>query len=213
MGTSSGKGSPPRPAGSEAREILVPHSAEIRPVTAVKFLLMQSSIGQLQQVGFFARYAEIIDPKVLERIRSGLASEWAPVALAEAHYQACDSMGLSDEELRSLGQRVGDRLQETSLVWAAKGRPTVDVFEASKALIRMWPRHYQGGSVQAVKLGPNNLLYELCSFRLNRFRHYRVGQLAVFRAAYEALGVHLQSARIASYSAAKDEVHVSVVWP
>ena len=212
MGTSSEKGAPSPPAGSEAREILVAHAGEIRPVTAVKFLLMQSSIAQLEQGGLFARYAEVVEPKVLARIRSGLASEWAPVELAEAHYQACDGMGLSDEQLRGVGQRVGDRLQETTLVWSGKGRPAVDVFEASKALIRMWPRHYQGGSVQAIKLGPNNLLYELCSFRLNRFRHYRVGQLAVFRAAYEAIGVQLQSARILSYSAPKDEVHVSVSW-
>ena len=210
MSDSSGKRALATQA-TETREIVIPHAGDIQPVTAVKGLLLQSSLNQLQLAGHFDAYTRIANPTALKRLRHLLASEWAPLELAEAHYETCELLGLSDEEIANLGRRVGDRLQETSLVSTAKKTPT-PVWSAVGALHRIWGRQYQGGSVQAVKLGPNECGFELCGFRLQRFRYCRLAQLSVLRATFEAVGAHVQSVRVASYSAAQDEVEIRIVW-
>lgn len=200
------------PTSAQAREIVIPHG-EIVPVSSVKHLLMQASLAQLERAGYLERYAACVDSEVLERLRAGLASEWSPIELAEAHYQACEMMGLSDDELTRLGQRVGDRLQQTSLVApAVKDGASGAVWASFGALYRIWARHYQGGSVQVERPAPNECVLELCGFKLTRFRYYRVGQLGVLRAAFEAIGAEVQSVRVLGYRAAQDEARISIVW-
>lgn len=198
----------------ETNEIIVPHGADISPVTAVKIVVLQSSLTQLENGGHLDRYVRLVDPNVLERVRTSLASEWAPIEVAEAHYQACENLGLSDDELAELGRRVGDRLQATSLVSSAKKarESDFDFWSAGGSLHRMWARLYQGGSVQVVKVGSRAKVLELVGFRLGRYRYYRNAQLFALRAAHEALGARLESVRNLSYNAARDELRVRVAW-
>lgn len=202
------------PEDLETNEIIVPHGADIHPVTAVKNVVLLSSLTQLENGGHLERYTELVDPEVLERVRSGLATEWAPIELAEAHYQACDGLGLNDDELAELGRRVGDRLQATTLVSSAKKVRELgfDHWEAGGSLYRMWARLYQGGSVQVVKVAARAKVLELVGFRLGRYRYYRNAQLFVIRAAHEALGAHLESVRNLSYNAVRDEMRVRIAW-
>jgi len=52
------------PAYSKPR-IVVAHSTDSRPVTAVKNMLIQASLGQIQNAGFYERYSKLIEPQVL----------------------------------------------------------------------------------------------------------------------------------------------------
>jgi hypothetical protein len=151
---------------------------------------------------------------VLEELLGSLGPGWIPIELADAHYAACDKLSLTDEELSRLGRRVGDRVQEKALVSSAKRSAPIDYdhWALIGQLHRVWARIYQGGSVQAVKLGPKAMLLELRSFVLTRHRYYRHAKLAAICAAYVAVGAQLEVTRIVSYSAARDELVLRLSW-
>jgi hypothetical protein len=198
----------------EGREIIIPHEREIRPCTAVRNVVIQSSIAQLQDAGYYDRYLSIIDPQVLKDLLSSFSPGWTPIELAQAHYAACDKLELTQEEQAALGQRIGSRLQETVLVSAAKRTrdSAFDLWTATGQLHRMWARLYQGGSVQVVKLGPKDKLVELRAFSLSRYRYYRNAQLAGIGAAYEALGARVEWLKVVSYNLARDELTFHFSW-
>jgi len=205
---------PDEPKTSEGREIVFPHEREIRPCTAVRNVVIQSSLAQLQDAGYYERYLKLIDPKQLEELLSSLAPGWTPIDLAHAHYGACDKLGLTQDEVAKLGQRIGTRLQETALVSAAKRTRDADfdLWTAAGALYRMFARLYQGGSCQVIKLGPKDKLVEFRAFALSRHRYYRYAQLAGIGAAYEALGARLETLKIVSYNPAQDELSFRLSW-
>jgi hypothetical protein len=196
------------------REILIPHVATVLPLTAVRNVFLQSSLAGLKARGYFERYAQLIAPAVLSELQASLAPGWIPVELATAHYQACEGLMLSAEQLVEIGSQVGDRLQESVLVSSAKRvrEPGFDMWDAMLALHRMWARLYQGGSVQVVKLGPREKLIETRGFSLFRFHYYRQTSLAAIAAAYRALGADVTSVKIASYSAKTHDMVVRTSW-
>src|SRR5215471_15738818 len=102
-------------APTRKREIVVPHDAEIRPVTAMRSGLIQSSFTQLREHGYFERYAAHIDAGTLQELMSTLGPSWVPIELVDAHYRACDAMRLDKEEMDRMGQATGKRVRETSL--------------------------------------------------------------------------------------------------
>ncbi|MEY4508803.1 MAG: hypothetical protein RLZZ450_925 [Pseudomonadota bacterium] len=198
----------------EGREVLIPHAVDFTPVTAVKNRLLLASLDQLKKGGLYERYAAAVAPGVPEQIRASLAMNWAPVELALAHYQACDNMLLGAEAAQDIGARVGAHVQGTSLVSAAKKaqESRVELWAALPAIHRMWARYYQGGSAQIVKLGPMAMQVELRGYVLHKFRYFRNGQLAVVSASLTAVGTQLTSAKIASYSAGRDELALRFTW-
>ena len=199
---------------SGIREIVFPFDKDIQPCTAVRNVVIQSSLQQLQDNGYYDRYLKLIDPKLLEELMSSFAPGWTPIDLAHGHYSACEKLSLTQEEITKLGKRIGSRLQETALVSSAKRTRDADfdLWTAAGALYRMFPRLYQGGSCQVTKLGPKDKLIEFRSFALSRHRYYRLAQLAGIVSAYEALGVHIETAKIASYNPTRDELAFRISW-
>jgi hypothetical protein len=109
---------------------------------------------------------------------------------------------------------VGERVQDAVLVSLAKKvrKGDFDLWGAMLPLNRMWPRVFQGGSVQTVKAGPKEMVLEEWGFALNRYHYYRHGHIAALEATYTALGARLTGAKVESYSAVHDEMIVRVGW-
>lgn len=201
-----------RPEASKPEEIYA-HVPDAAPVSAVKGALLHTSIAQLKANEHYLRYLSLVDPTVPERIMTTLAISWIPIGLATAHYQACDNLMLSAEAINSLGVRVGDRMQQTSLAASARStQKNEEVWEHVGALHRMWARHYQGGSVRVVKLGPHDMQLEQRGFVINQFRYYRLAQLAAIGISFEAIGARMSTLRIVSYSAPRDELVMQLGW-
>ena len=137
-------------------ECLVAPPAVLEPVTQVRSTLLQSSINSLRTHGHYERYLTVVDPAYREVILGSLAPEWLPVAVAEAHYAACDALRLSPEEMQRIGEEVGDRIQGTFLGTIVKRArmlgltPWVllDHFE------RLWGRLMVGGGVAVYRTAP-----------------------------------------------------------
>jgi hypothetical protein len=196
------------------REVVIPHDPKAGPVSAVRNVLLQSSLGNLKASGYYDRYVQLIAPELLAQLLSSLGPGWIPVELASAHYEACENLMLSARELAKVGSQVGDRLQETALVSSAKKARDADfdLWEALSSLHRMWGRLYQGGSVQVVKLGAREKLLELRGFSLTRFHYFRQATLTAIGASYSALGPRMTSVRIQSYSPKTHEMVVRSSW-
>lgn len=200
---------------AETREILVPYDPAAGPVTAVRNVIIQESLNQLRTNQHFERYAKLIAADVLEQlIDLSLAPGWIPIELALAHYEACDNLMLTSEQFAVMGYAVGERVHGTMLVSSAKKArdPGYDPWSAEGALQRMWPRLFQGGSVQVVKLGPKAKLMEERGFRLNRYHYYRQAHLAAVMSTHSSLGIHDVQTKVESYSPARDELVVRVSW-
>jgi len=196
------------------REVIIPHLADVRPCSAIRNVVIQSSLAQLKEEGFYERYLKHIDPQKLEELKATFAPGWTPIALAHEHYQACEDIGLTEEEIARLGQRIGWRLHETTLVHSAKRNPdpSFDLWEAAGALYRVWARTYEGGSCQVVKLGPKDKLVELKGFSLTRYRYYRVAQLHGIGSAYQRFGARLEMLKIVTYNPTGDELTFRFTW-
>lgn len=196
-----------------SREIVVPHTPGAGPVTAVRNVLIQSSLATLRANGYYHRYEQLIAPTVLEQLLASVGPGWLPIALADAHYAACDSLMLTQDELAKLGTGVGARVQETTLVSSAKrSRPAdFDLWSLGDALHRMWARHYQGGSVQVMRAGPCEKLLEMRGFSLTRHRYFRYGMLMVIAVCHKAVAP-ITAAKIESYSPKTNDLVVRVSW-
>ncbi|HEY2733204.1 MAG TPA: hypothetical protein VGI70_04430 [Polyangiales bacterium] len=195
-------------------EIVLAHDPNAVPATAVRNVLIQSSLTELKATGYYDRYAALIAPEVLTELAANLGPGWIPIELALAHYEACDKMNLSAEDFALLGARVGDRVQGAVLVTSAKKKrdEDFDLWNVEAQLHRMWARLFQGGSLQVVKLGPKMKLLQARGIRLNRYHYYRQGHLAALRATHSAIGVELTTLQIASYDEANDELTVRLGW-
>jgi hypothetical protein len=199
----------------ETREILVPHDASAGPLTAVRNVIIQASLAQLRSHGHYERYSALIAADTLAQLTSSsIAPGWIPVELAMAHYEACDNLMLSREQFAEMGNAVGERVHETVLVSSAKKARDVnyDPWSAEGPLQRMWPRLFQGGSVQTVRVGPKAKLMEERGFRLNAFHYYRQGHLAAVAATHRSLGTCDVETKVVSYSPARDELIIRVSW-
>jgi hypothetical protein len=199
---------------STQREIIYRHLADARPCSAVRNVVIQSSLAMLEEEGHYQSYLKHIDPKKLDELRSTLAPGWTPIALAHAHYQACDDLALTQDEIARLGQRIGQKLHDTTLVHSGKRNPGADfdLWEATGALYRTYARTYEGGSLQVVKLGPKDKLLELRGFSLSRHRYYRIAQLHGIAAGYQSFGVRLETMKIISYNPTADELTFRFTW-
>lgn len=197
-----------------APEVVIPHDPKAGPITAVRNALIQSSLANLKACGYYDRYERLIAPDVLTELLACLGPGWIPVALASAHYEACENMVLGAKELARLGSQVGERVQEAALVSSAKKSRDADfdLWDAASPLHRVWARLYQGGSVQVVKLGPREKLVELRGFTLARFNYYRQAMVTAIRASYTALGERTPTARLQSYNPKTHEMVVRSSW-
>jgi hypothetical protein len=195
-------------------EVLIPHEAGFQPLVAVRNTLIQASLGEVRDAGYYERYAMHVPADVLAELSSNLGPSWVPIELADAHYAACDAMRLTEDELRRIGEAVGVRVRQTSVVVPDKkdkdGR--VDPFAIVPQLYRVWKRVYQGGSVQVTKIGPAAELIELRGFSLNRHHYFRFANLAASVGVHEAVGVRIETAKILSYDASSHDVVIQLRW-
>lgn len=215
MGT---KPEPPRLSNLDANasrgEVLVEHDPTAGDVTEVRNLVIQSSLSELKQHGFYERYQKCIAPDVLDDLLSRVAPGWIPVELAVTHYQACEDMNLSNDELDSMGSSVGNRLQSATLVSSAKKTrdDDFDPWQIEAQLHRMWQRLYRGGSIQVIKVGTKEKQVEQRGFPMNRFRYYRNGVMMALAAAHTAVGLQVTSVRQDKYDPATNVVTLRLRW-
>jgi hypothetical protein len=198
----------------EQREVLFPHEPTRKPLTAVRRMLVHSSITELERLGYFERYSQLIRPESLARIKELIGPGSMPADLALEHYEACDQLGLSDDAIYAAGVRAGEKIGDALLVASAQVGPMADhtAWTLVGAFYRMSRRIYEGGSAQYVKLGPNTLQIEYRDNPLFSVRYYRVAYGGFLRQAFKSVGLEINDFVLSPYRRERAEIEARLRW-
>ena len=154
-----------------------PVARERVPVAhTVRSTLISSSQLSLREHGLYDRYVASLPAADHDRVLYVPAGTWLPLDAAIAHYAACESLDLGENEILSMGNAVGKATQRTALAMLLKtvkeaGATPMAFFTSS----RFWARLFAGGAVACFKLGPKEARFETVGVPLARFRYWRVG--------------------------------------
>ena len=198
----------------DEQEILFPHEPDAAPVTAVRRMLVHSSIREIQQLGYYEKYCDLIPPPSLEKIVELIGPGSMPIELALDHYKACDGIGLSDEMIYEAGVRAGENLGDALMV-ASKQLATSSengAWGMIGAFYRMSRRIYDGGSSQYTKLGPNSLQIEYKLNPLFSMRYYRIAYGGFIHRAFGNAGLAVEDFRLSAYAPRHAEIIARVRW-
>jgi hypothetical protein len=182
-------------------ECVIAAPAALRPVTAVRSTLLQSSLGSLRNRGHFDRYLTLVDPRYREVILGSLAPEWLPLGAALAHYDACQRLELSNQELMELGEDVGARIQGTFIGTIVRKARTIGLtpWVPLAQFQRLYERLMQGGGVALYRTAPKDCRIEVFELPLARFPYFRSAFCGVI-----ASGIKLGSGRAVTVRQASD---------
>lgn len=171
-------------------------------VDQVRSTLIQSSLNALRTHGHFARYEALLNIGYRERVLGSLGPEWLPLAAAEAHYDACDRLALTQEEILRIGEDVGDRIQGTFLGTLVRKARLVGLtpWLLLGQFERLWERLMTGGGVALYKTAPKDARVEIYGLPLARFAYFRAAFCGVISTgirlgAGRAVNVKVSSSR------------------
>jgi hypothetical protein len=168
--------------------------------THVRSTLLLSSIQSLKVRGLFERYAASLDEAHRRDILDAVAGVWLPMDVALAHYQACETLGLSPEEQTAIGRDVNLRVQGSVLGLLARTARDAGVtpWVVLASLGRLWQRTFDGGGgVEVHRTGPKDARVELVGLPLLRVPYFRHAFRGVFQGGLTPISqrayVHEQS--------------------
>jgi hypothetical protein len=199
---------------SRQHETLLEHVQNLRPVTAVRSTLLASSIGALRSRGHFEAYLARLDPAYRDAVLAENRPAWFPIAVAVAHYDACDRLELSVEEIQLMGWSVGARIETTFLHALAKGAQALGVtpWKLLGNFERLWARVLQNGSVSVVRTGQKDGFVEVRGVPLARFQYFRVAFAGVVSRAIEFGGGRAVRASVNGFDGDRGEISVVASW-
>jgi hypothetical protein len=196
----------------QGREILVAHEAQIAPVTHMRSTLVQMSLAGLRERGHFELWRERLEPAVRAEILESVGPQWLTVDLAFAHYTACDSLGLAQQEIEALGGMAGERMRNTFLgnILRMGNQIGITPFTPVPHVARAWPRGFQGGSLQVAKLGPKDCEFEVRGLSLGRIPYFREAYVGLLREAVRLFGARKSYAKVTRHLS--DNFAIMVSW-
>lgn len=142
--------------GSE--ETVLPFSAPPRTIpvaTAFRSTWISSSLESLRAAGHFERYRALLREHE-DAILSCVAGTWLPLAVARAHYLACEELKLTIDQQLTLRRGAGTQIREA---WLATFIATAEQKDSTPWTIlpllhRLWVRGVNGGAVGVFRTGP-----------------------------------------------------------
>ncbi len=154
-------------------------------VYAVRGSLIVASLDSLRHFQHYDRYLEALAPMWREQVVFCLASSWAPVELAMAHYAAHESLQLGPAELTAMGEFVSERAAGTFLGAVLRNSRANDLVGSAWTPLqefgRICERILQGGHVRVCPRSDNDALLEIRGVPMLRFEAFRQTVLALTR--------------------------------
>jgi len=139
-----------------------------------------SSLDALRANGHWDAYlASLCEHR--EQILSAVAGAWLPMDVARAHYQACDALRLSSEQVAAMLSR-GDIRRAWYAPYIALAKRARSPWEILFLLDRMWHRSVDGGGVSIVRLGDERAGIDYSGCELFDIAYFREGVRTVLAA-------------------------------
>ena len=199
----------------ETRNVVIPHDPARGPLTAVRRMLVHSSVAELQQGGVYERYCALIKPQTLERINELIGPGWMPIELVIEHYNALDRLGLSEADIYSAGLRAGAKMGDALLVAGTQvSGPSAErsPWAVIGAFSRMGRRIYEGGSSQYVKVAENKLVIEHRGNPLFAIGYYRIAHGGFMHKTFGDLGIELTDFKLSTYRHDGAQIDAKLSW-
>jgi hypothetical protein len=109
--------------GGMPLEVVLPLPRPLEPVRHLRSTLLRSSIESVRSRGRFDDYERALAPAHKETLLRAVAATWIAVDAANAHYAACDALGLSPEQQVLAGRGTFDGARDTLMGTALGPRP------------------------------------------------------------------------------------------
>ncbi len=156
----------------------------------VRSTLLSSAIVTLRERGHYDAYLAKLPAHRHDDIQSLVAGVWIAMPIAMDHYEACEAIGLSADEMVAVGAAVGHRIQASTLStltrlaagagatpWAGFG-----IYD------RLWKRMFDGGGFTIDKVGPKDALITMAHLSFARYAYFRASFRGVHLAGIEIFG-------------------------
>ena len=142
--------------------------------TAVRGTLIISSIQSLKRRGHFDRYRALLLPAVAEQLVYLASPEWLPIAVAEAHYGACEALALAASEAHAIGAEVAPyAVPGVRVLLATAKAGGVTPWTLVERGPAYWRRMYVGSSIECTRVGPKDGVLTVRGNPLARFAYWR----------------------------------------
>jgi hypothetical protein len=157
--------------------------------THVRSTIIVSSIQAIRDAGHGERYASLVAPEVRERLLGLGAPAWLPIELGEAHYAACDALGLRIDEIHGIAARVAPvHASGATLLARVSGISPWTVLSNAP---RFWARMYEGADLRVHEDGPRDARIVIAGQPLARVGYWRIGFAGVLRALTQSLAIRV----------------------
>jgi hypothetical protein len=159
----------------------------VTPLTHLRGALISNSLQVLREKALFEQYLALLPTEHHDEIVAVTPSVWVPVSLGEAHYAACDGLGLSPREQFDFGYGAAARIHGTVLATVAKLATGAGVtpWTGLGQVDKLYARSFRGGATGVKKLGPKEARVDVVGFQLARFVYIRHAFRGVCQAAVE----------------------------
>ena len=200
-------------------EIFLPFPAplaRLETVSEIKSTLIASSLQALKTRGLLERYTAKLPVEHHQTILHCIAGQWFPLAVAFAHYNACDQLGLTIEQQKDIGSDVSRRIHETFLgvvVQMAKGVGVTPWTVLGRGN-QLFARLARGGGLQVTKIGPKDAQIEIARLPLLDVPYFRTACQGIYQVAIGMFAERAHVRFVAAQSRAPGELttlHVSWV--
>lgn len=168
-----------------ADEVFLPFPAPTRlqvpPTTHVKGTWLASSLKTVRQHGRMDAYLAALPREHHAAILSTVISDWHPIELLMAHYEACDALNIPPNEVVQIGYEAVKHAHGGVIGMAVKlaANTVVTPWTILGQLQKLWERVFVGGGLGVFKLGPKEARVELVQFPCSRYRYCKVAYRGV----------------------------------
>lgn len=170
-----------------AEEVLLPLPSareDVPPVTEFRSTWIVSSLTGLRSNGHFEAYSRALRSYRTELL-SCVAGSWLPMHVVRAHYEACQTLGFSEQDALSMAVGEGGEVRRTwhaSVIGAAK-RDDATPWAVFANLHKLWLRGANGGACAVYRAGDHQARIEYVGcelFDIPYFRHAVRAVLVIF---------------------------------
>ena len=143
-------------------------------LTHIKSGWVLSSIAGLREAGHYEAYTRELDERTRTQLLCLGPSEWVPVYLASAHYQACDKLGLPAAAVLAMGKAVMARASRSELRLLAGGG-AVEPMTMLMLAKQLWKRSCRGGRVHVAATSERSADFVVEGHSLAVYTYCRLG--------------------------------------
>ena len=162
--------------------------AAVAPLTHVRSTLLGASILALKHHGHYETYLSKLPAERHDDILLAVAGQWLPVELGEIHYNACDAMGLPEDEIIAIGRSVSNLANGQTFsvtVRLARQEAVTPWLGLAKGPVQ-WARSYRGSAMGVFKLGPKDARIDVLRSSLAGIAYWRSSCLGIITVVTEA---------------------------